>query len=132
MSFLKAVAAGLSEDGRTAQLQFLLDDDSTVTVPFPSHHAATAMLEIQSALGTVFEQQRALIKGQDPRTIFAIQPMHPEAIQGGAVQGLPVLSFVLSSKVRLDFALPQNKLRDLIVLLEGLEHDLRSGKTTAH
>src|SRR4051812_6890138 len=117
MSFVNSVAASLSDDGRTALLEFQLEDGNTVPVSFPTERTCPLLLDMQHVLGTLFTQQRELLKGLDPRLYLPIFPMDVEEIQGGAVQGKPVLSLLLRSKLRLDVGLERSVIRDLIAWL---------------
>jgi hypothetical protein len=119
--FVDGVGAGLSHDGQTAELHFLRKDGRVTPVQFPTAATASVLLNIEQALGTLFEQQRAMLKGQDPRNFFAIGTKHVVKVQGAIAQGHPVVSFVLNTNVRLDFRLEPNGIHDLIEWLQGLE-----------
>jgi len=122
--FLDAVNARLSDDGTVAQLEFLRADRTSSFVEFNAAAASSVMLNIEQALGRVFEMQRAALKGQDPRTFYAIGVKHVVNIQGSIAQNHAVVSFVLKSNVRLDFGLDRTKVRELIVWLQELEAGL--------
>jgi len=120
--FVTAVGASLSPDGKTSVLQFKLANGKTAHVLFPTEGASSIMLNIERALGTLYEKQRKLLKGEDPRAFFAIGAKRVSKIQGAvATTGDPVVSFVLDSGVRLDFALGQAAIPELIAWLEELE-----------
>jgi len=119
--FVEAVASRLSPDGQTTELGFLLKDGSITSVQFPAPAAASIMLNIEQALGTLFEQQRAMLKGRDPRTFFTLGAKQVVKVQGAVAQGHPVVSFVLKSNVRLDFLLEPSAVPELIEWLRGLE-----------
>jgi hypothetical protein len=120
-TFLEAIGAALSEDGQVAELRLVRKNGTADHVRFPAAAAASVMLNIEQAIGTLFEKQRAMLAGQDPRTFFAIGAKHVVAIQGAVAQGAPVVSFVLKSGVRMDFRLEQEAIRDLISWLQELE-----------
>jgi hypothetical protein len=120
--FVTAVSASLSTDGDVAQLQFRRANGKIAYIDFPTAAAGPMMLNIEQAMGTLFEMQRARVHGEDPRGVFAIGAKKVAKIQGAiSVDGQPVLSLLLESKMRLDFALPQGALRELIEWLEELE-----------
>jgi len=119
---LKSVAVALLNDGRIAELQFKLTSGAVIPVRFKAEHTSSVMLNLEQKLGEVFEKQSELLKGQDPRTMFPVAAKTVEKLQGAiATDGRPVLSMALQSGVRLDFALDQNAIPDLIDWLRELE-----------
>jgi hypothetical protein len=122
--FLTAVNARLSSDGAVAQLEFLRANGKSAYVDFPAAATGTVLLNIEQALGRLFEMQRAALRGQDPRAFFAIGAKHVEKIQGAVAQGKAVVSFALKSNVRLDFALDRTQVRGLIDWLQEVEKGL--------
>jgi hypothetical protein len=68
--FLESVRAGLSQDGIVAELQMVRANGKVACIQFPAAAAASIMLNIEQALGTPFEKQRAMLKGEDPRAFF--------------------------------------------------------------
>ena|ERR1700683_4290561 len=122
--YLDAVGASLSQDGTVAELQFVRKNGAVAHVQFPTAAAASVLLNTEQALGRLFEMQRAALKGQDPRLFYAIGVKHVVNIQGSIAQNHAVVSFVLKSNVRLDFALDRPKVRELIGWLQELEEGL--------
>jgi hypothetical protein len=122
--FVQAVSAALSQDSTVAQIEFRRANGQSAYIPFPVAAAGSMFLNIERALGQLFEMQRAALRGQDPRTFFAIGAKKVAAIQGAVAQGKPVISFVLESKIRLDLALEQTQVRELVEWLEELERGL--------
>jgi hypothetical protein len=119
--FVTNVAAGLSEDGHVAQLQFVRASGVSAYIQFPAAETASLLLSIEKALGEVFSLQRSLLKGQDPRTFFTIGAKRVSAIQGAvSTDGIPVLSIVLEQGVRLDLSLEGISIPELIEWLVGL------------
>jgi len=129
---LQSVKASLSEDGQTSELQFLRKNGKTAHVQFSTANAAGVMLNIEMALGSLLESQKQMLKGRDPRAFFAMAPKHVTKLQGGMAQGLPVLSLVLETGLRLDFRLPAEQIRELIEWLETLEDQSRKPQTAPH
>jgi hypothetical protein len=93
--FVDAVGASLSQDGQTAKLQFKRKNGHVAYIQFPATAAANIILNIEQAVGTIFEKQRAMLKGEDPRTFFALGTKQVEKIQGAVAHGIPIVSFVL-------------------------------------
>lgn len=122
--FLETVGASLSQDGQIAELQFKRKNGQVAHIQFPAAAAASIVLNIEGALGTIFEKQRAMLKGEDPRTFFGLGAKQVASIQGAVAKGVPVVSFVLKSNLRLDFALDRKLIRELIVWLQELETSL--------
>jgi hypothetical protein len=119
--FIMSIGATLSTNGQIAQINVVRANGETVQLPFPVAAAGPIMLTIEKALGTLFEQQRSRLKGQDPRVIFPIASRQVQRIQGAfARDGRPVLSLVLTTGLRMDFALDQNTIPELITWLQAL------------
>jgi len=118
--FVTSVDADISEDGQIAELQFVRQNGKTAYVQFPTPAAAEIMLNIEQALGALFEKQQATLKGQNAKTSFSNGPKRVVAIQSAVTQKAPVLSFVLDSGVKLDFRLEKEALSDLILWLREL------------
>jgi hypothetical protein len=119
---IMSVGATLSPNGQIAQINVVRANGETVQLPFPVAAAGAIMLTIEKALGTVFEKQRSLLKGQDPRVIFPIASKQVRRIQGAFAQdGRPVLSLVLTTGLRMDFALDQTTVPELMTWLQELE-----------
>jgi hypothetical protein len=131
--FVTAVAAKLSPDGKTSVLVFKLANGKENYVQFPTGESASLMLNLEQALGTLFEQQRKLLKGADPRELFAVGAKRVSKIQGAvSTTGDPVVSFVLDTGVRLDFALGQTALPELIAWLKELEAVAKEKPSARH
>jgi hypothetical protein len=122
--FLKAVGASLSTDGQVSELQFVRADGSSADIQFPVAASAGFLFNVEHALGQVFEQQRTLLKGTDPRTFFQINTRRVAGIQGAVAQGVPIVSFTLQSNVRVDLALDRKQVRELAQWLLALEAGL--------
>ena len=118
--FVTSVDADISEDGQVAELQFVRKNGKTTYIQFPTPVTTEIMINIEQALGALFEKQQAKLKGRDAKTSFANGPRHVVAIQGAVAQKAPVLTFVLESGVRLDFRLEKEALSDLILWLREL------------
>jgi hypothetical protein len=118
---VSAVGAALSEDGKIAQLQFQRENGKIAYIDFLAAGAGPMLLNIEEALAKVFEMQRARLKGQDPRTFFAVGSKRVKALKPAIAAGHPILSLELESGMRLDFALPENSLPELIGWLQDWE-----------
>ena len=120
--FLTEIDAALSDDGSVAELRMQRANGQTVSLQFPVEAAATILLGIELQLGKVFEKQRDRLGGRDPRTFFAMGAMRAKSIQGAlATDGTPLLSFVLESGLRIDFALPKMTISDLLDWLQEFD-----------
>lgn len=120
--FVQSIGAALSEDGRTAQLQVLRANGQTAYLDFPAEATASILLTIEQALAKVFELQRARLAGHDPRTFYALGAKRAKSFQGAvATDGTPVLSIVLDSGLRMDIALPETAIPELIKWLREFE-----------
>jgi hypothetical protein len=122
--FVEAVGASLSADGTVSELRFSRKNKSVIPIEFPTAAAASVLFNIEQALGRLFELQRAMLKGQDPRTFFSLGTKHVVKVQGAIAQGMAIVSFVLKSNVRLDFALDRTRVRELIEWLQEVEAGL--------
>jgi hypothetical protein len=123
-NFLNRIGATLSADGKVAQLNLVNENGKKAFIQFPTSTAGTVLLDIEQALGQLFEKQRVMLKGEDPRCFFGVCNKNVVKIQGAIAEGHPVVSFVLKSDLRLDFVLDRNLLRGLIEWLQDVEADL--------
>jgi hypothetical protein len=83
--------------------------------------AGGALLNIEYALGQLFEQQRAMLEGKDLRTFIRLHAKRVAGIQGVVADGVPIVSFTLPSNVRVNLALDRKQVRELAEWLLGLE-----------
>jgi hypothetical protein len=131
--FVKAVGGGVSDDGHTFMLQFMQADGHQVSISFPAARASSVMLDAEKALGLLFQQQRRILGGADPRTFFPIGVKRAKTIQGAiGHDGTPILSIVLATDMRLDIGVGRNAIPDLIRILRGLQTAQRKGPSKAH
>ena len=131
--FVKAVGGGISDDGNALALTFTLANGTKVPISFPAVSASSLMLDMEKVLGLLFEQQRKILKGGDPRTFFPMGAKRAKTIQGAiGHNGQPVLSLVLETGLRLDIGLPQGAIPDLIRFLQDLETARQKGPSQAH
>lgn len=127
--FVQAVRAALSLDGTVAQLEFIRANGTQAHVHFPMALTTEVVLNIEKALGILFEKQRERLQGSDPRGSYPFKPKRVTAFQGAVADGVPILSFVLEGNLRLDIALDGVKIRKLVDWLEGIAED--SGKQSS-
>jgi hypothetical protein len=126
---VKSTSAALSLDGHIAELQFVRGNGKTARIHFPMDQAGSIILSIEEALGQLFDAQREMLKGQDPRAFFPLSVKRVSKVQGAvSAEGTPVLSLVLSTGVRLDLSLDQTTIPDLIAWLEDLAVAARKGR----
>ena len=60
---VEAIRAGLSGDGNVAELEFKCADGTVACIQFPTASSSSVMLSIERAIGSLFEQQREMLKG---------------------------------------------------------------------
>lgn len=118
--YLRGFGGAISEDGRVGQLECLRANGTKTYLQFPMEAAGSIVALFHRAIGSLFEKQRELIKGADPRNIFPMGIMHLKSLQGAAAQGRLILSFVTREDVRLDFWLDEVSKSELIEWLQGL------------
>jgi hypothetical protein len=120
--FVQTIAGALSVDGQIGVVRIVRANGQIVDLPFPMEEAAGILLNIERVLGVLFEQQRVLLKGEDPRKFFRVGSKQVTKFQGAADRdGNPVLSVVLDTGVRLDFSLKGMSIPDLIAWLKTLD-----------
>ena len=130
---LKAAGTALSEDGRLAELRLVRLDNSVACAHFRPEEAGAVLLCIEEALAKTAAAQRTLLKGRDPRNSFPVTAKHVTTIQGGiSSQGVPILSLVLGSGVRLDFSLPPAAIPEIVTWLKTLEVASRAKPAQRH
>ncbi len=101
--FVRGFAGAISPDGQIGQIECLRANGTKTYLQFPMAAAGSIVTLFHRAVGSLFEKQRELVKGTDPRNIFPMGVMHLKSIQGAAAQGKPILSLVTREDVRLDF-----------------------------
>lgn len=121
--FVQAIRAALSSDGTVAQLEFIRANGTQAYVHFPMALTSDVVLNIEKALGILFEKQRERVQGLDPRGFYPLKPKHVTSFQGAVADGVPILSFVLDGNLRLDIALDGVKIGKLIEWLQELAAD---------
>jgi hypothetical protein len=131
--FVKAVGGGMSADGNVFMLQFMQANGRPVSISFPAAAASSLMLDTEKALGLLFQQQRQILGGQDPRTFFPMGAKRAKTIQGAiGHDGTLVLSLVLATDMRLDLSMPLDAIPGLIGLLQTLQTTQRKGRSKGH
>ena len=131
--FVKTIGGGMSDDGRTFTLQFDLANGMPVNISFPAVAAAAIFMGIQQQIGRLFEHQRTLLKGQDPRTFFPVGALKAEKIQGMfSHDGRPLVSVTLEGGLRLDFPVTREAILDLIAFLMELKEGSRTPPPPPH
>ena len=126
--FLKEFGAAITKDGRVAELQIKRANGSVAHLRFPTENAGAVMVSIEQALATLFEAQRKMLGGDDPRNHFPMAAKRVAKFQGAASSdGTPMMSLVLESGLRLDFALSQTIIGGLIEWLQRLEAASKGG-----
>jgi hypothetical protein len=119
---IHSVGASLSEDGQLAELQFVRANGQIAYIQFPAAMAGPMFVNIEEALAKVFEMQRALLKGNDPRLFFQVGMKRVTKVHGAiGDDGTPLLSFVLQSGMRIDLGMPKDAIPNLISWLRELE-----------
>lgn len=120
--FIQGMTGGLSADGGVGVIAITRANGQTVHLPFATESAGNLLLTVEQVLGALFQQQRSMLKGQDPRGFFRVGARQVSRLQGATnPEGTPVLSIVLPTGVRLDFSLRGAPIRELIDWLEELE-----------
>jgi hypothetical protein len=128
--FVTGFGGAISPDGRIGQIECLRANGTRTYFQFPMAAAGSIITLFHRAVGSLFEKQRELIRGADPRNIFPMGVMHLKSVQGAAGQGKPILSLVTREDVRLDFWLDPASASDLIQWLQGLSEAARSPPAT--
>jgi hypothetical protein len=118
--YLRGFGGAISEDGRVGQLECVRANGTKTYLQFPMEAVGSIVIMFHRAIGSLFEKQRELLKGTDPRNIFPMGVMHLKSLQGAVAQGKPILSLVTREDVRLDFWLDQTSKSELIEWLQGL------------
>jgi hypothetical protein len=118
--FLQGFGGAISPDGRIGQLECVRANGTKTYLQFPMEAAGNIATMFHRAIGSLFEKQRELLKGTDPRNIMPMGVMHLKSVQGAVAQGRPILSLVTREDVRLDFWLGETSASELIEWLRGL------------
>ena len=120
--FVKQFEAAISKNGLVSELRIKRGDGSLARLKFPTEQAGAFLIGIEQAVATLFEAQRKMAGGQDPRNVFPMAAKRIARIQGAAASdGTPMLSIVLDSGARLDFAIPREIIRELIQYLQDID-----------
>ncbi len=120
--YVNEFTAAISKDGNISELQVKRANGSVAHLQFPTEHAGAVMMGIEQAIATLFEAQRKMLGGNDPRTHFPMAAKRITKFQGAmATDGTPLMSLVLDTGFRLDFVLPPAVIHDLIDWLQRLE-----------
>jgi hypothetical protein len=118
--YLRGFGGAISGDGLVGQLECLRANGTKTYLQFPMEAAGSIVTLFHRAIGSLFEKQRELAKGTDPRDIFPMGVVHLKTLQGAAAQGKLVLSLVTREDVRLDFFVDEASKSRLIEWLQGL------------
>src|SRR5579863_5866119 len=106
--YVKEFGAAISQDGLVSELQIKRANGSVAHLQFPTENAGALMMSVEQSIATLFEAQRKILGGKDPRTSFPMAAKRIAKFQGAAsTDGTPIMSLVLESGLRLDFALSQ-------------------------
>ena len=101
---------------------------TTAYVPCEYGDLASLILQIGSAAGQAFELQTQAL-GADPRLINPIKTQAVERLQGASsIDGKPLITAVLKSGLRLELAIPEDQIPELIEWLQTLESSLSRPK----
>jgi len=120
--FVTSIVSALSENGAIAELKFTRGNGTISHIRFPTEQTSSVMLSIEQSLGELFEKRLKITKGVDPKLIFPVAAKTVTTVQGAVSrQGTPVITFVLSSGLRLDFAVDRELVRELSEWLATLE-----------
>jgi hypothetical protein len=124
--FVKKLGLSLTADGRTVGLQFVRENGTVAHLQFKYEDLPNVALHIENAMGKAYDRQVANLKGVDPRRMYQVKPRKVREIQGGtATGGIPVITVVLDTGLRLDLALDQTSLSELIPWLKKLLENSR-------
>jgi hypothetical protein len=122
--FFDKIGFGFANDGRTVELRFVRKNGKTAYVPCEYGDLASLILKIGSAAGQAFELQTQAL-GADPRLINPIRTQAVDRLQGASsIDGKPLITAVLKSGLRLELAIPEDQIPELIEWLETLESSL--------
>ena len=128
--FVRKLGLSLTEDGRAVGLEFVRENGTVAHLQFRYEDLPNLALHIEDAMGKAHYQQVASLKGADPRLIYQVRPRKVTSIQGGtATGGIPVVTVVLDTGLRLDLALDKTLLAELIPWLKRLLEDSRQAAT---
>jgi hypothetical protein len=120
--YVNEFTAAISKDGLVSELQVKRANGSVAHLQFPTETAGAVMMGMEQAIATLFEAQRKMIGGKDPRTYFPMAAKRIAKFQAAAAtDGTPIMSLILDSGLRLDFVVPQAVIHDLIEWLQRLE-----------
>lgn len=128
---MAGVGAVLSEDGKVTQLQFVRASGPTTYINVAAGQEASLVLKVEQALGSISSGHKSATGAPGTSTSFR-NARHVSGVEVKSALGVPVLSLILSTGLRMDFALNRNALRDVIACLQQLEGGAsRSGAAPA-
>jgi hypothetical protein len=117
---VRQVGYGISEDGRTVELRCYRANGTITHLWFDYDILANVALGIEGVAGMAFQQQRAALKGVDPRAVYPVATKTVVNLQGGtAADGRAVLSLELSTGSTLALSLEETQIRDLAAWLDA-------------
>jgi len=122
--FVTAVDVALSGDGEVAQLQFVKADGRATFVDVPAAQAGALMLDIQHALGGLVSKDLPNGPNKKATAHNLNEIRRVSRVDANSVLGMSVLSLLLASGAKLDFALDRRTLRDVIARLQELEAEM--------
>jgi hypothetical protein len=129
---LRGINSGTNEDGSIVEFQFHRQDGSIAYVQLPTIRLATVFEKIQETAAMAYAQQRKVAGGADPRSMTPIHPMKVTRVQGAAAEGKPILSLEINGSIRMDLALEDTQVAEMIEWLGQLRQIARVHSPRPH
>jgi hypothetical protein len=130
---LDKFGSGISDDGKIVELRFARKNGKVAYVQCEYGLLSSVVLGIEQAAVQAYELQKSNLKGTDPRLVNPVSTQTVDRMQGAYTRdGKPVISFALKSGMRLELAVPEDGIPELIEWLEALEEARRTEKPKAN
>jgi hypothetical protein len=129
--FCEKMNFAFPKDGRTIEMQFLRRNGKTAYVPCEFDKMAHIVLAIEEAIGKAYKIQQDFLGGNSPSAFYPVPTRKVQRIEAGVSKGQLVLMFEMSTGLRLNLTIDQQKIQKMIDDLEEVKQRLPITKTPA-
>lgn len=127
--FLQKIGLGFAEDGNVVELRLMRRNGQIAYVPCEYDDLSRLCLQIQYAAQQSWELQKQALGGTDPRTMRPTRAHGVERVQGAISHDQkPLMTVALKTGLRIELAIPEDDIPELIEWLEELQSSLQRRK----